>query len=153
VEEFKDTLSLTSITTTPRIFIAKDGFYIGESDIFSGHFLIDEALLAESSYIFSGHEWLGETLYPAEGKVVAGWGADIEDSFGVEEDHFDGNWVEQMPNQFSLGDTILTSQWRHEFFFGICISSRQIEPIEQECPEGDRRGEITAQYWQSLGYN
>jgi hypothetical protein len=77
---------------------------------------------------------------------------DIEDYFDSVACHFDGNWVERDYHQYSMTDSVLTAQWRHEYFWGVCIASWQIEPIEMECPEGSRVGELTSQYWSLMGY-
>jgi hypothetical protein len=75
-----------------------------------------------------------------------------EDTLVFDPEHFDGNWVEQSQLRFSINDSVLTAQWRHELFWGVIVASYQIEPIEMECPEGNRMGQLTSEYWQLTGY-
>lgn len=114
--------------------------------------LVNDSLVINSSYIFSGHELLGETLYPDDFTPIFGWGMDIEDDITITENHFDGHWVERMGEQNSITDTILTQHWRHETSMGVIIHSAQIDPVEQEGDDGYRVGELTSEYWQSIGY-
>ena len=80
-----------------------------------------------------------EYLYPDDG-VSQGIGLDVADEIDMAEDHHDGWWVDQPPEQFSLADSVLTQHWRYERIFGLVITSWQVDPIEQEGTDGDHTG-------------
>jgi hypothetical protein len=151
VEELNDGVEPTDDEIWGQGLTAADNFGV-EDFPRTNHVLIDERLWADCSYIFSGHELVDEYLYPRTPTPIWGWKMDIEDYFDSVACHFDGNWVERDYHQYSMTDSVLTAQWRHEYFWGVCIASWQIEPIEMECPEGSRVGELTSQYWSLMGY-
>jgi hypothetical protein len=170
LQVLKDSLAVDSYAYGFWVEMFEDGFVFVDNHIFAkgitafdnmafvdnsqtNHVLVNEQLTMTSSYIFSGHEFVGEYLYPAVTTPAWGWKMDVEeDTLVFDPEHFDGHWVEQSQLQFSIGDSVLTAHWRHEWAFGIVIASYHLEPIEMECPEGRRTGEITSQYWQLTGY-
>ncbi len=109
---------------------ALDGIDLEVTDIFDNHFEIDDEMVAESD-IWSNQclaeDYMGLAVHAQDGIVLPA----IEDEFGIEADHHDGNWVEQFTELFGLDSSILTRHWRFEIFWFVCVSWWQIGPIEQ----------------------
>jgi hypothetical protein len=148
VEQFQDGLDLEDVTSMSQSLIARDDLEMGDS-VLTNQELIEDGFQMDSSYIFSGHEFVAETLYPNSDAFV-GVLELVPDTFGLEEEHYNGWFVAVIAHQFSITDLIETQQWRHEFLLGLCIDSWQIEPIEQESNYGDRTGQFTSEYQDSL---
>lgn len=153
VELINAGFDVADVAALARSLGITDYFNINDSGVGTNHELIIDGFAIQETYVWSNHEWIGETLYPEDNEVILAWNIPpIEDFFVLTEEHFDGFWVQFFEQQFSVNDHILTQQWRHDFFAGICLDSWQVEPIEQEGDDGDRTGQITAEYWENLGY-
>ena len=72
---------------------------------------------------------------------MQGIGLNIEDGFGVQEEHFDGYLVELLGDPLDVTDSVLTQQWRYERIFGVVISSLQVDPVEQAGQDGYHTGD------------
>ncbi|OQY13630.1 MAG: hypothetical protein B6I31_00840, partial [Desulfobacteraceae bacterium 4572_19] len=144
VEELVSILTTVDNSIKSVIVLADDGFNI-QDEPKTNHELIEDTIQLDTSYIFSGHELIEETLYPHAFTNV-GVNETIEDGFILEENHHDGNFVAQIPHQFSLVDDILIQQWRHEWYMGVCIRSWQVEPVEQEGDDGSKVGDYVSMF-------
>ena len=142
VEELVSILTHTDRIIRGVIVFANDGFEVLDIPK-TNHELIEEDLQLDSSYLFSGHELIEETLY-LDFFARVGVNNLVDDGFTLDQDHFDGHLVEQIPHQFSMVDDVLTQHWRHEWFMGVCIRSWQIDPVEQEGDDGSRVGDYVS---------
>lgn len=107
-----------------------DGFNVDVTDIFDGHLDVEEDV-GITAQVRSNHELLEETLYAfshsKDGIVLP----IIEDGFGIVEDHHDGHWVEQFPENLIASVGILTRHWRFEIFWFVCIRWWEVDVVEQ----------------------
>ena len=135
-----------------------DSFIISDEDVLGLVLFLDDALGLEEPYLWDNHEDLGDTfaidadepwdnheqcdeyLYPDD-FAQDGYGLEIEEYFGLEEDHFDGYWVEVMGDQTDILDHILTQHWRYDIVFGMVLDSWQMIPIEQYGNDGVHTGD------------
>lgn len=135
-----------------------DSFIIYDENGYGLVLFLDEALGLEEPYLWDGHEELEDTiglfvaepwdnhelceeyLYPDDYNVD-GYGLEIEEYFGLEEEHYDGYWVEVMGDPACLEDHILTQHWRYDTLFGMVLDSWQVEPIEQYGQDGNHTGD------------
>ena len=99
------------------------------TDIFDNHFEIAE-LLKIFDYPSTNQFFVGENLgfqeYTQHGVVLSSF-----DGFHIEEDHHNGWWVEQLPEQINYECDILTRVFRFYIFFGVCMSWWHIGEWEQ----------------------
>jgi hypothetical protein len=107
----------------------QDGFNVEITDIFDNHFFTEDSIDA-TVQARSNHEFIGETLYPDD-ESRQGIILYADDGFSLEEDHFDGNWVEQVEEAFNISPDILTRHWRFEMFFFVCVHWWEIGVVEQ----------------------
>jgi len=144
VEEIIDTISTTPSNTFGFNINAFDNLEMVDV-VGTNHEFISDEIQVDSTYIFSGHELVAETLYPddesSNGVLEA-----IQESINFEEDHYNGWYVANITDQFSIVDDMLTQHWSYEWLFGICLDAWQNEPIEQEGNDGDHTGMLESQY-------
>ena len=140
VEEFREVFSVVSESFNGIAFFVGEDLSIIESDLFDGHLDAIEDISLLSSYVWDGHEsadeYVGLSSFAQDALIEF-----VDSLIEYEEDHFDGFWVEQFDMRFGLSDSILTQQWRHEWFMGILINSWQIGPIEDPGMDGYRVGD------------
>lgn len=139
-ELFTDEFDITDLSIGSFIERLEEMFGLEEPYLWDGHEDVEETLEINVTYVWDNHELLEEYLYPDDG-TSQGIGLEIEEAFGLEEDHFDGWWVDQPPEQFALAVSVLTQHWRYEWMFGLVIRSWQVDPIEQLGNDGDHTGD------------
>jgi hypothetical protein len=139
-ELFTDTFDTADSVAASFIERLEETFGLEEPYLWDGHELVEEELGIDVSYLWDGHELMEEYLYPDDA-VVQGIGLYAEDSFGLEEEHFDGWLVEETTDPLNFAISILTQHWRYERFFGIVIGSWQVEPVEQTGDDGNHTGD------------
>lgn len=139
-ELFTDGFHLTDKSIFSYIEMLDEMFGLEEPYLWDGHEDVEEFLGINVTYVWDNHELMEECLYPDDA-ASQGIGLDIADSFSVAENHHDGWWVDQSPEQFGLAVSVLNQHWRYERIFGLVISSWQVEPIEQIGSDGDHTGD------------
>lgn len=152
-ERTSDSLSIAE--TAPMISWLKmldDAFGLEEPYMWDNHELIEETIEVNVTYLWDNHELMEEylSLLETEPILVHFHGEVVMETFGFDEDHFDGWTVEQPEINMNFADSILTMQWRHEWFYGVCTRSEQIAPIEINTQEGSRLNQFSEARFLSL---
>lgn len=139
-ELFTDEIGFADNGIFTYIELLDEMFGLEEPYLWDGHELIEEELMIDVDEPWDNHELLEETLHTDDG-LAQGVGLDIDDTFGLEEDHHNGWLVEQPAVSVLLAESVRTQQWRYEKLFGMVINSWQIEPIEQVGQDGNHTGD------------
>jgi hypothetical protein len=139
-ELFTDAIDITDTAVASFIERLEETFGLEEPYLWDGHEDVEETLEINVTYVWDNHELMEEYLYPDD-TLSHGMGLEVEEVIGWSEDHFDGWLVEELRPPLTLTDSILTQHWRYERFFGIVISSWQINPVEQEGQDGNHNGD------------
>lgn len=130
VEELTSNLyAYSSRTCVYDILNIFDSFSLTEPLVWDNHETLEDSVGILESYLWTNHEAVIDYL-TYESYSFAGWGEPIEDGFGVEDEHFNGHWVEQIEDGMKAWFEGITQQWRYEWFIGVIISSTRIAPIE-----------------------
>lgn len=144
-ELFNDEFGVSDISVASFIMILDEAFGLEEPYLWDGHEDIDETLALNVTYVWDNHEIIEEYLYPDD-VISQGIGLDIADGFDLTEDHHDARWVEISDDNLAATDEVLTQHWRYEFFWGYCISSWQVTPVEQAGNDGNHSGSGSQEY-------
>lgn len=139
-ELFTDGFDIADISVGSFIEMLDELFSLEEPYLWDGHEEVEEILGITVTYVWDNHELMEEYLYPDDA-VSQGIGLDIVDGFGLAENHHDGWWVDQPPEQFRLAVSVLNQHWRYERIFGLVVRSWQVEPTEQIGNDGDHTGD------------
>ena len=141
VEEFREIVVSVSETFNGIAVLASSDLSVIESDLFDGHLDASEDISLLSSYVWDGHEtaeeYVGLSSFAQDALVEF-----VDSMIEYEEDHFDGFWVEQFDMRFGLSDSVLTQQWRYEWFMGVLINAWQISPVEDPGMDGYHVGDL-----------
>jgi hypothetical protein len=139
-ERFTDAIDITDFDVASYIEFLDEQFGLEEPYLWDGHEDVEETLEINVTYLWDNHELMEEYLYPDD-ELSHGVGLSIEEEIGLDQDHFDGWLVEEMRDPLGVADSVLTQHWRYERFFGIVISSWQVNPVEQQGTDGNHNGD------------
>ena len=135
-----DGLTIEDLADAAFVLSLEDTFGLEEPYVWDNHELVEDGFSIDADEPWDNHEICEEYLHPDDA-TQNGVGLDVDDSLGIVETHFDGNWVEQKDENIGFAEILLTQHWRYEKMFGMVMNSWQVDPIEQYGNDGNHTGD------------
>lgn len=158
VEELQSWFDPYDFTKEDWVITLSDNISLKTTDIFDNHFYTEDTFQTLDTDR-TNHEFLAETFYPDDysnqGIILY-----ANDGFGLKEDHFDGNWVEQVEDFYDFSEPeVLTRHWRFEYFWMVCVNWWEVGKVEQPLELGEinpktaKNENFTENYKDFFGYD